>query len=263
MSLTVDLQMPISQIENLSQEQAATLFKSVLGARKNLAELSHMLHKTPWKALSDPRMQRVFGLLKQFGGPKKLHKRIPALRNHLVEMLKALHKKLSPQGMVPKVAAQKYGADVGADIEKILRDPNMSLEEKLMMLSSTLAAKMESDIEAKMEEWAKLSSDSKGGNQGGSSGGAALLGSLFQAGAAIAGNAAAPGVGGIIGSQMAGMVTGGAQGSAQDDKNMKSKQLETQIQLLMQRLNRMTTMVSTLMQDDHKTKSGVISNMRV
>lgn len=258
MSLTIDLQAPISSYDHLSPEQAASRHKELSSVRDDLYALHRALRsKNALGALHTPKMQRVLGLLKLLPGPQKYEIRIQALRKQLTGILQALEKKMSPQGKLPEVAGQKYGADVGNEIERILRDPSLSLEEKLMMLSTTLAAKMENEIEAKMEEWAKLSSGSQSNNAGSG------LGQMIQMGATLAGNMILPVIGGAIASQVAGQVAGQVTGGSQDDKNMKGKQLETQIQLLMQKMNRMTTMVSTLLQDDHKTKSSVISNMRV
>lgn len=252
MSLTIDPSITASVISGMSPEQAAVLYKSLCGTRAEITDLMQALRKNPMRAIHNPKMRRILSILRQMPGPRDIQTRIRMLRVHLSTLAQSLRKQMSPESRLPEAAAQQYGSDVGAEIEKILRDPNLSLEEKLMMLATALASKLENDIEAKMEEWGKLCSGSNGGSGG----------QLAQGLAGIAGNAIVPVVGGMVASQVAGMLTGG-QGMSQDDKNSKSRQLETQIQLLVQRLNRMTSMVSTLMQDDHRTKSAVIANMRV
>ncbi|MDX9999748.1 MAG: hypothetical protein RBU30_00485 [Polyangia bacterium] len=253
MSITIDSLLPGASLQSMSPDQAASLYNSISQMRSELWDLNRVLHHSAFRAINDPKFKGLLQLLKKLPGPKGVINRIPSLRRDLTGILHALKSRMSQQGGLPEPASKQRGTDTGADIEKILRDPSLSLEEKLMMLSATMAAKLESEIEAKMEEWAKLTSGSQG------SGSSQALQGLIS----IGGNLLMPGIGGLVASQLASGLLGGGQALSQDDKNMKGKQLETQIQLLMQRLNRMTSMVSTLMQDDHKTKSGVISNMRV
>lgn len=276
MSINVDgvlTPQDLAAIDNLSADAAKAAYGLVNAKENEILDLIRLIETNPRKALRNSKVQQLLkkmGLKFPFGDPlglstKAALKKLSANLKHTSRQLRQVLAKLKQvmegkSSEISQAATEKYGADTGAEIEKILRDPNMSIEEKFMMLATTLAAKMENEIEQKMEEWAKLSSGSGDKKSGGGIGD--FFKNLFKKIGKTFLNMLFPGLGEMVDKAVS-AASGSGKEMDKDEKNMKSKQLETQIQLLMQRMNRMTTMISTLLADDHKTKSSVIGNTRV
>jgi len=208
------------------------LYKQAMG----LAEQVNFLSKEKFKGTGFEKL-----------GKKMLQK----LHRVLAEMQARLPKLLKPKTpTVTEAATSRYGRDFAAQVDKIMNS-NASLEDKLAMLGGLMADKLDGEIEKLMKEYSKeLKKPQDGGAQGTASGvGNALL-------------AAIPYVGPIMAAVNSG-IDAATKGSS-DGKRDKQKidQIQTQIQLLMDKKKNFLQMVSNLMAAESRTQNAIISNIR-
>ncbi len=165
-----------------------------------------------------------------------------------------------PQGMG---GAGGAGGAQGAapSSESVLSNPNLSLEDKLMMLMAKLSEHMDKQIEDKMKqiEGAMKQQGAK------KKGGGGLFGSLFKAVGGALGTAFGGPLGGIIGGKLGGVLggaSGGAGGAGKGGKKPNLQLLQSQLQSLMQKRQQMFQTMQNIMKSLHDTSMAAIRNLK-
>ena len=143
----------------------------------------------------------------------------------------------------PSTAAS--GASAANDTSSVLSNPNMTLEDKLMMLMARLSEHMDKEIENKMKEVEKAMSQQ---NQK-KSGGGGLFGSIGKIFKSI------PIVGGLLGG---GSKSGGAAGGKKPNLQL----LQSQLQSLMQKRQQMFQTMQNIMKSLHDTSMAAVRNLK-
>jgi len=228
------------------------------------------------RAPLDARRQRLFRLLahqrrrrahchRHHGGVTQARgsflRRLGRSQQTFYRVQVTLEEMFSSRSAFPSAVGQRYGANAADDVSSILSS-NLSLEEKFMQVCSILADRMEKDIQRQMSRWNQALS----GAAKKKSGKGPLFGSLFKtiksvvsgfnpvAGAAFSAIGAIAGAVGHAGAHKA--------SSAKTGGKSKAHQIETRIQMMMQRLNRLMSMISNCMNANHKSKMASINNIR-
>ncbi|NNE08232.1 MAG: hypothetical protein HKN20_06685, partial [Gemmatimonadetes bacterium] len=148
--------------------------------------------------------------------------------------------------------------------ESVLSNPNLSIEDKLMLLMAKLSEFLDKQIEDKMGELEKATQGKGAKGAGGKSGGGigGIFGSLGKIAGGVAGTAFGGPLGGMLGSQAGGMLgnllggagkSGGAQGAngAQGGKKPNVQKLQTELQSLMQKRQQMFQTMQNIMKSLH------------
>ncbi|NNE09292.1 MAG: hypothetical protein HKN20_12085 [Gemmatimonadetes bacterium] len=195
-----------------------------------------------------------------------------------------------PQDMMAGGAQGSGGAQGGGgpqagggagSSESVLSNPNLSIEDKLMLLMSKLSDFLDKQIEDKMGELEKATQGGKGaggaGGKGGGGGIGGMFGSLGKIAGGIAGTAFGGPLGGMLGTQAGGMLGkmlggiaggGGAKGGAggaggaQGGKKPNIQKLQTELQSLMQKRQQMFQTMQNIMKSMHDSSMAAIRNLK-
>lgn len=169
------------------------------------------------------------------------------------------------------------GGAGGAGDTAFLSDPNMSLEDKLVLLMSKLSEHFDKQIQDKMADIEKQMSKEKGaqgagGQQGGGGGLGGMLGPLGGIAGGMIGGPLGGMAGQMIGNAAGGMLGGGGAGGAggaggqagqaggQGDSNLQK--LQAELQQLLDRRNQMFQTVTQMMKSLGETSMSIIRNLK-
>ena len=117
----------------------------------------------------------------------------------------------------------RYGS-MNTDLAQIVNNPNLSLEEKVVLLAGLMADKLDREADTIMKKWGKQMQRT-----------------------AAQGNAQDP----------------QAKGAGQGNDADSSQYHQVQLQRILQKKNQMMSLASNVSKSEHETKKGVIHNMRV
>lgn len=270
------VQSPMIQNFGLTAQQSVQLgqlLQMTTGVDQASKRLETILQRcardgTSYKAaFQDPRTRRLLSLLlhhsrRRHGKvrnrkalAKILLRDLRHLRKGLLRARRMLQRMLQPNGRLPDAIRNRHGDATANQVNDILNS-NRSLEEKFMLVCSLLADKMEKEIETQMKNWNQaLNGQSK------KTGGKGFFGKFlkildFAKPIIAAVNPAA----GLAISGLETLSSGGK--STQKSSQGQAKQIETKIQMMMQRLNRLMAMISNCMSANHKAKMASINNIR-
>ncbi len=174
-------------------------------------------------------------------------------------------------GAAGAAGAGGAGAAGGADSsESVLSNPNLTLEDKLMLLMAKLSKHMDKQIEDKMKQ-IESAMKQQGSKKSGKSGGG-MFGGIFKAIGGIAGTAFGGPIGGMIGNAAGGILggllgggggKGGAgAGGANAGKKPNLQLLQSQLQSLMQKRQQMFQTMTNIMKSLHDTSMAAIRNLK-
>lgn len=188
------------------------------------------------------------------------------------------------QGLLNALQGGTQGAQGGAaaggaggasgDTAAILNNPNLSIEDKLALLLAKFAEKKMKELEDKIKEMQGGGAEGakgKKGKGGGLFGGigkmfGGLVGGIAKLGGGILGGMfggplgamAGQGIGGMVGNILGGAGGAGGTGGGKKSETM----LQSEIQLLQQKLQRSMELLSNLMKSFHDAMSTSIRNIR-
>ena len=244
--------------------------------------------------LRDGRADGVATRRRTVGG-HRLHKHphfqlggmIGRLFNPAFNPTQAIQNLFGPQGAAGAAGAQgasgangaqsasgATGGSAAGSTESVLSNPNMTLEDKLMMLMSKLSDHMDKEIQDKMKEvenaMQKKNDPAKSGGGGGLFG---SLGGLFKTAGTAIGTAFGGPIGGMVGSAAGGAIgnaasqatsqaSGQASGGGQDGKKPNLQLLQSQLQSLMQKRQQMFQTMQNIMKSLHDTSMAAVRNLK-
>jgi hypothetical protein len=122
-----------------------------------------------------------------------------------------------------QIARNRYGS-MNTELSGIVNNPNLSLEEKVVLLAGLMADKLDREADTLLKKWGKQMQ--RTANQG---------------------NAKNP----------------KGKGAGQGNNADSSQYHQVQIQRILQKKNQMMSLASNVSKSEHDTKKGVIANMRV
>jgi hypothetical protein len=258
-------------IDPLGASGAAFLQQLMLPAnlqgdgREITQDLQTLLHLNPDLARGDVGLSRLLGTIDALAKNIKSLNKLPfpnspaaksrrkELFQHLKQAMTELKNRLDkllklPTPIMSQAATERYGSELSSEIDKIMSS-SCSIEDKLAMLAGLMSDHLDKEIEKLMKQWTEELKKPQEGD--GSAGGVAAA--ATAAGGPLAGALVG------LGQKLLGALTGGAS-EKRDQK--KIDQLQTKIQLLMDKKKNFLMMISNLMAAESRTQNAIIGNVR-
>ncbi len=155
------------------------------------------------------------------------------------------------------------GASGAGSTQSVLSNPNLSLEDKLMLLMAKLSKHMDKQIEDKMKQIENAMQKKSGKGGGGIFG---KLGGLFKTAGAAIGTAFGGPLGGMVGSAVGGAVgsaaSGATGGAGKGGKKPNLQLIQSQLQSLMQKRQQMFQTMQNIMKSLHDTSMAAVRNLK-